>query len=879
MNELNTVGVTRQPPTEAKTPQTLSIARGKAANKGKIERQQTVTLAELGGILRHAQTISAPLAFKEWSALRAAKDAGDKTAVEKLERLKSTNWFTCATFKGTQRDIAHLETCSAIVGDADEPPTTREALIASLDALGCSYILATSTSHGCGGQDRYRVIVPLSKPIEPSRYEAGWTRVHKKLNGMISTDAKDASRLNYMPRTPKGATGHEVIVVDDRPWLDAEVVAPSAENTGKSAAPAERPQPRGYSIEQIREDLRWVAVPADEVSWAAIMRGVCHETRGSEQGLNAIDEWSRSDPATYGGREQIETRWRSPSWHESKTPKTYAEVLQRKVSDPSKFPIGATLIGEVPRAHYPCTDQANANRIKDAYGTKLVAVNGKFYAWTGTHWARDEGAACRYAANLSNLVKIEAKAERQRFDSLAANNPDAIKLRDTKRRDKSCLQDDLLKTPQGPETVKALLKAEKLEKWAVQCEARWVQNAALWLLRDTSTFEADKLDRDPWALNCLNGTVDLRTGKLKAHDPADFITHCIPFKFDSAAKALRFERFLLEIMGNDETHVYFLQRWFGYCATASVREQKIIVHIGGGGNGKGTLLEVIAYVLGEYAMPAAPGLIADSGINERHTTEIAELRGRRMVTASESDAGAVLREAFIKQATGGDTLKGRFMHCDFFSFLPTHKLQLQTNHTPQIISQDFAMWRRILLVKYPLSFGSEEDVIAGKATHLRDMTLPDTLRQESEGILAWIVHGAVEWYCNGGLKPPASVLAAVRDYQDEQDRVREFVRTCCTLDATAWSPFSGVLGLYPSYVRWCKSNGYHSLGKGRFITELARVVGPNFRKEESKGKNRKTVNGAYGLRVDPDDDWPCAPDPASPATDTPDNSDLGGVAS
>jgi putative DNA primase/helicase len=258
-----------------------------------------------------------------------------------------------------------------------------------------------------------------------------------------------------------------------------------------------------------------------------------------------------------------------------------------------------------------------------------------------------------------------------------------------------------------------------------------------------------------------------------------------------------------------------------------------------------------------------------------------------MVTAHENDEAATLREGFVKQATGGDTLKGRWMRADFFEFKPTHKLQLLTNHRPVIKGQDFGIWRRILLVDYPVKFGSKEDVAEGRATNEKDTTLPDTLRQESEGILAWIVRGAIEWY-RDGLKLPDSVIASGRAYQSEQDRARQFVDECCILDEHTWSAFTGGFGLYPAYKSWCQVSGYSALGKGRFIQELERVV-PFFRKAENKrmeGGVRKTLNGAYGLRVNFDGDGGgevikqlAEIKPALLEPLTPDNSDLVGVTS
>jgi putative DNA primase/helicase len=150
-----------------------------------------------------------------------------------------------------------------------------------------------------------------------------------------------------------------------------------------------------------------------------------------------------------------------------------------------------------------------------------------------------------------------------------------------------------------------------------------------------------------------------------------------------------------------------------------------------------------------------------------------------------------------------------------------------------------------------VKFGTDEEIAAGRATKLRDRSLKKALLAEREGIFAWIVRGAIDWY-RDGLRPPRSVLEANESYRMEQDRVGQFVRECCIIEADTWSPFSGAMtGLYPAYRSWCGESGYQALGMKRFVDELARVV-PRFRKAEKKltvGDVRKTVNGAYGLRV------------------------------
>lgn len=612
-------------------------------------------------------------------------------------------------------------------------------------------------------------------------------------------------------------------------------------------------------LETLRRKLDGRDPDTDRDSWVADLAIIHYETRGSAEGLELAVEWSARGKK-FKGRGDVERSWRSfhlnhpkpktsASWRED-TPATDDDfdpiILPEQPAAQSQTAVATVLsVGEIPRSHHLCTDQANAQRIRRVFGQKLMVASGRFYYWTSTHWAPDEGEAYRCACRLSKIVKTEARRAREKAEA-ALKQIDPLLLEEAAKHPK---KNSLSKTEIGAKAMTLLAAAEALEGWSVRCEMKAVQDAAIGLLRKLLTVDQALLDSDPWALNCLNGTVDLRTGELRPHRAEDRITKIAPVEYDSTAIAPRFEAFVSEILGGSQAVASFAQRWFGYCATGSVREQKLVVHVGMGANGKGTLLNAVADVLGEYAGTAAPGLL--TGGSERHPTEIADLFGRRLVTAHETDDGAVLREGFVKQATGGDTMKGRWMRADFFEFRPTHKLQMLTNHKPQIRGQDFGIWRRVLLVRYPLRFGTPEQIAEGKADRIRDNSLSDALMDERRGVLSWLVRGAVSWY-QDGLNPPDSVLAAGVEYQNENDRVAEFVNECCEKSAETWAPIAvGFDAIYPAYVQWCKASGYQSLGRTRFVTELERVV-PNFRRHEQRVKNGEkwtTTRGCFGVAL------------------------------
>lgn len=479
----------------------------------------------------------------------------------------------------------------------------------------------------------------------------------------------------------------------------------------------------------------------------------------------------------------------------------------------------------IPEAQHLTTDQANAGRIVGKFGKRLIVVAGQWYAWTGTRWEKDDGEVYRYACRLSKIIHSEA---------------DEWRAKKTKDEDEAKIN---------------LAVAEALKKWAAKSEMKSAIEAAVGLAKKMLTVNENQIDRNPWLLNCANGAVDLRTGELKPHDPADFITKLVPLAYDPSVRSEAWDtvvaRVTLEEGMGTRPLARFLQRWFGYCATGSTREQGFVVHFGQGSNGKSTILDTVAEVLGDYAATSAPGLLVGNG-RDRHPTEIADLFGRRMVTAHETGEGGHLKEDTVKQLTGSDKVKARFMRADFFEFDPTHKLQLLTNYKPVIKGQDNGIWRRVLLMPYLARFGSVEEVNAGRAHFVKDTRIAERLKAEIQGVLTWVVEGARMWF-QDGLQPPDAVLAASRDYQEEQDRVGQFVRECCELGPDLETPISGEFGgVYDSYRAWCGEGGFHALSKTRLLQEFERIV-PYFEKREKKqigsaGKRRK-VNVIRGLTV------------------------------
>jgi len=316
-----------------------------------------------------------------------------------------------------------------------------------------------------------------------------------------------------------------------------------------------------------------------------------------------------------------------------------------------------------------------------------------------------------------------------------------------------------------------------------------------------------KLDPDPMLLGCKNGVLDLRTGDLRDGRPEDMITKTTGVAFRPEAQCPRWERFLLEVFQDDEELVDFVWRAVGYTLTGLTKEQVLFLLIGGGSNGKSVFLDALRLVVGDYGDAASFSTFEDAEKSDRQTNDIAALRGRRLVTASESRQGARVDESRIKAITGEQVVKCRFLFAEYFEYELTYKVWLSANHKPNIRGTDDGIWRRIRLIPFNAKF--KGDAI--------DRDLPNVLAEEAPGILAWAVRGCHAWL-EDGLAPPAKVIEATREYREEQDIVGSFLH-----DYIEEIPGTQIAAsaIYLKYTEWASDNGIkHPLTKKRLGQEL-----------------------------------------------------------
>ena len=317
------------------------------------------------------------------------------------------------------------------------------------------------------------------------------------------------------------------------------------------------------------------------------------------------------------------------------------------------------------------------------------------------------------------------------------------------------------------------------------------------------------LDRNKSVIGVKNGIVDLKTGELLPHDREAYLTKQCPIVYDPAASAPKlWLQFLNDIFGGDPYMLEYIQKCVGYSLSGSTSEQCAFFLFGTGRNGKSTFLEIVRGILGDYATNIQPQTImVNPKSGNAPSSDIARLKGARLVTSVEPNEGMRLDEGLLKQLTGDDVVTARKMFAEEFEFKPEFKLWMATNHKPLIRGTDTGIWRRIHLIPFEVQIPSDKV----------DKKLKYKLAKEADGILKWAVQGCLKWQ-NDGLRMPQKVLDAVREYQHEMDVVSAFLDACCVTGEGETKASK----LYAVYASWADENNEYKMSSTKFGTELMR---------------------------------------------------------
>ena len=433
------------------------------------------------------------------------------------------------------------------------------------------------------------------------------------------------------------------------------------------------------------------------------------------------------------------------------------------------------------KKHYSFDDTGNAERLFDAFGGVLR------YCYTDKKWLYYRDGKWNYD-NLGEVHRcVDAVLEYMRQEGM--NMPEGDEKGEPEEREaakvKKAFMAHLTKT-RASNRKKAMLK-ETEHKVPI-------------LPRN--------MDTQKELINCKNGILNLRTGEIIPHDKNLYMTKMLNVPMPDVPKEPKlWLKFLDDIFSGDKELIRYIQKAVGYSLTGSTAEQCVFFLYGTGRNGKSTFIEIIRHIMGDYAANIQADTIMVKRNNGSANSDIARLKGARMVTSSESNEGMRIDEGLIKQLSGGDVVTARKLYGEEFEFKPEFKLFMATNHKPIIRGTDTGIWRRIHIIPFEVSIPAEKV----------DKNLKYKLKDELPDILAWAVEGCRLWR-EEGLRLPPAIAKAVEEYKKESDVISSFVEACCMKGTEVRANV-----LYAEYAKWASENNEYKMSSNKFGREISKI--------------------------------------------------------
>jgi len=512
------------------------------------------------------------------------------------------------------------------------------------------------------------------------------------------------------------------------------------------------------------------------VVWA--IRGL-----GWASGEAIARDWSQTITRAQYSEEGFQTAWNSfdPTHKKPITIKSVYKLAAIKGWQQSKGVMQADLAPKLPHSSMSTTTLSSGGAARDVQlANTFVSLKknllryvfelDKWIRWDGVKWSFcSVGQEIEAAKDVVGYLLDEAKSQRRAGESGA-----------TKR-------------------VKEAENAHKVERVMAMLKLARSDPAMATNARD--------LDSQPMLLGCNNGVIDLAKGILLPSDPKYLITKIVNASYISDPTCPSWTKFLFDIFEHDEETIEAVQRLVGYTLIGEVREEVIAICFGVGANGKSVFSNVINNVLGEYAKTAPPSILAARRSDDhRPRDDIAALRGARYVSVNETQAGDRLDEQVVKALAGREPIAARPLYGQYFSFRPSFKVWLRTNHKPIITGDGHGIWRRLVLVPFSRTFKPEE----------QDHRLEQKLLQERDGIFAWMLEG-VRMYLRDEILLSPRMKNELASYREDSDLLGEFLA-----DSTVRNPQGTIeqRTLYTSYGTWCQDSGVRPLSKKSFTQRL-----------------------------------------------------------
>ena len=442
---------------------------------------------------------------------------------------------------------------------------------------------------------------------------------------------------------------------------------------------------------------------------------------------------------------------------------------------------------------HPYNDTGNALRFYDYFGHlfKYNVTDKIFMFWTGKTWVKDYTEIIRkYANKLIDILKAEEKELYEKIERLLKEG----------KKDEADLTREIYKACEK----NATRVANKAGKDAMLSEFKALYDIPV----ESSIFNSDD-----YLLNTDSGIVNLKTGKIEPFDKTKMISKNTNVKvsYEEPVVWLNFLKSTFNTGSQTATQeiIDSLQTCLGYSLSGSTREQVLFLLHGSGSNGKTTLTEQIAHILGDYAENIASNvLMQQNNPNSSATFSIAKLQTARFVETGETEKGGSIAESQVKILTGGDSISAQFKFGNEFSFKPKFKIWMSTNNLPNIRGRDNGIWRRIFLFPFENTFSDKD----------KDKDLPDKLKAESDRILGWCIQGFLKYQEIGDLIKPQALDDAKNRYKTKMDIVSQFLQKECEIGDKYCT---NCKDFYKYYKDWSLDNTEFTIKESQFTEELA----------------------------------------------------------
>lgn len=415
-----------------------------------------------------------------------------------------------------------------------------------------------------------------------------------------------------------------------------------------------------------------------------------------------------------------------------------------EVVDPSLLTARDYAVAAIRTVGYRPTEYGNAQRLALLFGRDIryVGDEHRWYVWSGTHWAPDvDGQLMRCAKTVARLILNELP------------NVDHHDREAWARHAKSS------ETRRGLQAMIDLAASERITVDGIDM---------------VLTCSARDFDTHPLLLNCANGTLDLRTGDLQAHNRTDMLRRITPVAYEPDARSSMWEEFLTASLGDDVELQDFLQLLAGATVLGVNDHDLIPVLYGPPASGKSTFLGALQAALGpDYSTTANIETFTAHTPGDAPREDIARLEGRRMVSCVEVEHAQTLAVGLLKRMAGGDELTARALYQPSRTFRPQLTVWLAVNDLPRVPKDEAGLWRRVKVIPF------ENQVLAVDRTLRSRLSEPTS---NGRAVLAWMVAGAVRLHQHtGDLVDPHAVAESTSEYREDNvgSPLEAWLATCC----------------------------------------------------------------------------------------------------